>query len=201
MQFCGQLGIVHAAHAGTEMRWLVNAAAVAPLAGMPQPPLLPERRALLEGPSLGDPPPSAPAAPSLVPVVAGAPLEASLSDVSPLAAPLVVPPLEAPALLPLPDVARPEPGGDEPVPATVPEPAAPLPVPTVEPEPDPVDAPPPLLAPVLAPLGSFWGPGPVWLELQAAATKAAHITPWQRDARLTPASVEARAPFDQPSDA
>jgi hypothetical protein len=45
MQFCGQLGIAQAAHAGIEIRWFVNAVTVAPLGGKPQPPLFPERRA------------------------------------------------------------------------------------------------------------------------------------------------------------
>jgi|HubBroStandDraft_1064217.scaffolds.fasta_scaffold09588_2 hypothetical protein len=183
MQFCGQFGIVQAAHGGIEIRWFVNAATVAPFGGRLQPALFPERRAL--GPaSLAGPAPSALAAPSLVVMTA----VASLNEASLLAAP---PPLPLPDAAPL---MRPD-ADSSPDPAL--EPVATLPLPIAEPTPDPVvDAPLPA-PPAPAPLVPFWaGPGPVWLALQAAATKAAQNNLCRKDVRPTSTSVEVRAPFD-----
>lgn len=190
MQFCGQFGIVQVAHAGIEIRWFVNAETIAPLGGKPQPALFPVR-CPLEPASLAGPAPSALAAPSLV-VMADV---ASLNEASLPATPLAVPPFEAPPL-PLPDAAplvRPDADSSA---DPEPEPVAKPPLPISEPAPDPVAAPP---AP--APLAPFWaGPGPVWLALQAAATKAAQNNQCGNDVGLTSTYVEVRATCDHPAE-
>src|SRR5580658_5257058 len=138
MQFCGQFGIVQAAHAGIEIRWFVNAATVAPFGGKPQPALFPVRCPLPElGPaSLAGPVPSALAAASLVVVTP----VASLNEASLLATPLAVPPFEAPPL-PFPDTdPLMSPDADGSADPEL-EPVATLPLPPIaEPAPDPVPA-------------------------------------------------------------
>lgn len=186
MQFCGQLGIVQATHAGIEIRWFVNAAARAPLGGNPQPALLPERRTL----PAASPAEAAPSASlGVIPAVASLD-EASFAD------PLAASPLEGPPLLPLPD-ATPTPTPDV---DWLDEPeledAPPL---AIEPAPDAVLDPAPAAPPPPAPVVPFSaGPEPVWLALQAATAKTPQYNPRRKDARLTPVSVEARVTFDHP---
>jgi len=109
---------------------------------------------------------------------------ASLNEASLLATPLAMPPFEAPLLL-LPDGAPlVTPDADSSADPEL-EPAAPLPLAIAEPEPNPVvEA--PLVPPAPAPLVAFWaGPGPVWVALQAAATKTAEKKPCWKEIRLT----------------
>jgi hypothetical protein len=185
MQFCGQFGIVQAAHADIEIRWFVNVAVAAPLGGKPQPALFPVRCP----PALG---PASLEAPSLVVMAPVASLNEASLLATPLAAPLLLPDA---APLATPDVDS----------STDPElePVAPTPLPTAEPAPDPVLEVPLLLPapPAPEPLAPFWaGPGPLWLALQAAATRAAQNNPCRKDTCRTSTSVEARAPSDHPAD-
>src|SRR5580704_19417007 len=160
------------------MRWFVNSATTAPLGGKPQPALFPVR---CPGPaSLAGPAPSALAPPSLVVMTA----VASLNEAS-LAAPLIASPLPLPAAAPLVT-----PDADS---STDPElePVATLPLPIAEPAPDPVVEVPLPAPPAPAPLVPFWaGPGPFWLALQAATTKAAQNNQCCKDVGLTLSSVE-----------
>ncbi len=159
MQFCGQFGIVQAAHGGIEIRWFVNVVTVAPFGGKPQPALFPVRCPLPEAgpPSLGGPAPSVLAAPSLVVMSA----VASHNEASPPAAPLGIPPLEAPPP-PLPDAAplmRPD--ADSSADPEL-EAVTALPLPIAEPALDPVVEAPVSEPPAPTPLVAFWAdPGPV----------------------------------------
>ncbi len=140
--------------------------------------------------------PASLAAPSVVTTTA----TASLNEASLLATPLAVPPFDAPPL-PLPDagpLVTPE-ADSSPAPEL--EPVATLPLPSAEPAPDAVVEAPLPAPPEAAPLAPFWaGPGPVWLALHAATTKAAQNNQCGNDVGFTSISVEVCATFDHPAE-
>jgi hypothetical protein len=157
MQFFGQFGTVHGAHAGIEILWFVKVVDEAPVGGTVQPALFPERC-----------------------IPASAPMAASPFAVPALAS-LDVAPLVAPLALPAPDEPPPSSlAGAAPLALLDPDsppnpelkPALPLPLPI--PDPSAAPAAPRLASSATVPLVPLSaGLGPVWLALQAATTRTA----------------------------
>jgi hypothetical protein len=162
MQSLGQFGTVQGAQAGIEILWFVKVVEKAPVGGMAQPALLPERRGAASAPMA--------ASPLAIAVLASL-------DVAPLAAPLGLPPLDEPPPSLLADAAPLDVLDPDSLANPELEPAPPLP------RPDPAAAPAaetpaaaaPLPAPsapvVLVPVST--GRGLVWPALHAATSRTA----------------------------
>jgi hypothetical protein len=176
MQFFGQFGTVQGAQADIEILWFVKVVDEAPVGGMAQPALFPERCMAASAPMA--------ASPFAIPALASL-------DVAPLVAPLAPPPPDGPPPSGLADAAPL--GLLDPDSSATPElePAPPLPVT------DPAAEAPLLPLSETAPLVPLTaGPGLVWLALHAATRRTAQQK-GPANPRLMSVCVGIQAGFDQ----